>query len=167
MATLPTTSVARRWQKLLSRLAIGCALPLLPAVADQATQDVTVSARVMAVASLEWLGGKPALRISDADIARGYVELAQPALLRVHSNSREGYTLDLQPRGALFSSVAVMGLDGTAELGSDGGSIVQRWHDARSASLALQFRFTLAPGVAAGSYALPLELRVRPLAAGD
>ena len=165
MAALPTTIAARRWKAPLIRLAIGCCLPLAPAGADQSTQYITVSARVVAVARLEWLSDRPQLRISSTDIARGYVELAQPTLLRVHSNSREGYTLDLQPRGALFSSVAVTGVAGTAELGSDGGSIVQRWHDARSASLALQFRFTLAPGVTAGQYALPLDIKVRPLQA--
>jgi hypothetical protein len=56
-------------------------------------------------------------------------------------------------------------LDAEARLGADGGTIVQRWQKAQTATLSLHLRLGLAPGVVAGSYPWPMRIAVRPLEA--
>jgi hypothetical protein len=121
-----------------------------------------VSANVSPVARLE--GGTPApLLITSADVARGFVDAPHPLRLRVYSNSRAGFALDVAAQGPWFSAVAIEGLDARVTLGAEGGTIVQRWQRAPSRALELRMRFRLEPGLVPGLYAWPLQLRARAL----
>lgn len=131
--------------------------------AKDAHTSFTVGASVRAVARIE-LGSIPSvLHISAADVARGYLELNEPAQLSVTSNSQHGYALDFLAVEPLFSQVVVQGLGSDVELGAEGGTVVQRGAAPRPVRLALKFRFMLAPGVAAGEYPWPMRFAVRPL----
>jgi hypothetical protein len=163
----PCTPFRHSLHAALGVVALAALQPFASSHAGQAQQFISVSARVMATARLEWLATAPELLVSAADIQRGYVDLPQPALMRVSSNSRRGYALDIYPRGEVFESVLVRGLDSTVQLGRDGGTIVQRWGAPGSASLRLSFRFALAAGVEPGSYPLPLLVQVRALEFGE
>jgi hypothetical protein len=135
----------------------------VPAHTDSGMAAIGVSVRVLSQARLIQLDALPTLDITDDDVARGFAATSVPAQLRVQSNSREGFALELLPLGDWFSAVDVTGLQGAVTLGSEGGTVVQRWSSAGSADLALGFRFRLTAGTVPGHYALPLQLRVRPL----
>jgi hypothetical protein len=134
------------------------------ATADEVRAQIGVSARVMPVASLQWLGATPTLRISTADVARGSVTISQAAQLRVSSNSRVGYAIDVQPRLTIFSAIIINGLPAPAHLGPQGGAITRRWPgNQRDEDLQLYFSFQLTPETAPGDYPWPVALQVRPL----
>ncbi len=124
---------------------------------------VLVTATVVPVARLEMTAQAPQLLIRQADLARGYVDTPRPLRLRVFSNSRAGFALDVATLSPWFTAVALEGLDAGVSLGAEGGTIVQRWQGEQSRALQLRLRFKLAAGLAPGLYAWPLQLRARPL----
>jgi hypothetical protein len=121
-----------------------------------------VSATVSPVARIELAPPAP-LAINAADVARGYVDAPRPLRLRVFSNSRAGFVLDVATQSPWFTAVAIDGLDGSVTLGAEGGAIVQRWSGAATRTVALHVRFRLADGLEPGLYAWPLQMKVRPL----
>lgn len=123
---------------------------------------LSVSATVTPVARIELAPPAP-LSISAADVQRGYVDTPRPLRLRVFSNSRAGFMLDIVTQSPWFTAVAIDGLDGSVTLGAEGGTIVQRSPGATSKTLSLHMRFKLADGLAPGLYAWPLQLQARPL----
>ncbi len=133
------------------------------ASAKDARTSLAVSATVNAVARFDLRSAPAAVRVSQADLGRGFIDIGEPLLLVVHSNSREGFALDLAPLAPLFSSLTVEGLDAPQILGPDGGTIVQRWRAPHEVNLSLRLRLGLAPGLAAGTYPWPLRVSVRPL----
>ena len=104
------------------------------------------------------------LTISNADLQRGFIDVAQPTELTVRSNSSSGFALDvLTVASPMVSSMVVRGLNSDLALGAEGGTIVQRWARPQAVNLSLKFRLALAPGLVPGNYPWPLRLAVRPL----
>jgi hypothetical protein len=130
--------------------------------AADSSAPLRVSATVNPIARLEQAPPAPLL-ISAADLQRGYVDAPRPLRLRVYSNSRAGFALDVAAQSPWFTAVAIDGLDTGVTLGAEGGTIVQRWPGAAERSLSLRVRFSLAAGLEPGLYAWPLQLRARPL----
>jgi hypothetical protein len=132
------------------------------AEAGQKSAAMPVSVAVIANAKVRTDYQAAQLRITEADVARGYVEIAAASRFSVATNSRSGYLMEFYPVGNLFESVQVSGLGNAVQLGADGGVIVQRgplphaFHE-------LSFRFILRPDARPGIYAWPLLLSVRPL----
>lgn len=131
--------------------------------AREARTDMPVTATVLAVARIERQTTPTEVVVTAADLRRGFVDVDPPVALVIRSNSPTGYALDLDTITPLFSSLLVRGLESEQSLGPDGGTIVQRWQNAHTAHLTLQFRFLLAPGITVGRYGWPMQLRVRPL----
>lgn len=139
-------------------------ITLYPVGAGEGIVRFTVGAFVRPVASLDVRTVPPAVDVSQGDVERGYVDVARPTQLDVHSNSSNGYVLNVLPRTNLFSQVQVRGLDSRVDLGADGGSVVQRWNpNERRRALSLTYRFVLAEGVQPGSYPWPVQLDIAPL----
>jgi hypothetical protein len=147
----------------LARAALVIAGSFAVADARESRVSLPVSATVVAVARIERQSVPAQIVVTADDLRRGYLDVSEPVALFIRSNSPAGYALDLDTLTPLFSSVSIRGLESEQSLGAEGGSIVQRWQGARSAELLLRFRFVLAPGLAAGRYAWPMQLRVRPL----
>jgi hypothetical protein len=103
------------------------------------------------------------ITITAADIARGYVDVPAASQWRITSNNPIGYVIDFFSRLPIFTSVRVSSSDGSAELGPDGGAIVERGRHGRDMPLHLSFRFNLTGQVQPGTYPWPLALNVRPL----
>ena len=122
-----------------------------------------VSVNVLPVARAELTADVPPLLIRPTDLARGYIDVPRPLRLRVTSNSRAGFALDVTALSPWFTAVALAGLDSAVSLGPEGGTVVQRWQGAQSRTLELRVRFMLAAGVQPGLYAWPLQLTARPL----
>jgi hypothetical protein len=102
-----------------------------------------------------------ALTITDADVARGYVEISAGSRLRVTSNDPAGFVIDFFPRLPIFKAVRVCTPDGSAQLGPLGGAMAENRHHGRNIPLELSYRFELADHVQPGTYAWPLAMSVR------
>jgi hypothetical protein len=125
--------------------------------------EFSVSVIVRPMANIELQSMPSGLDISAADVRRGYVEVMQPTRLVVRSNSPNGYALEILTVAPVLSSMTVEGLNSDLALGSEGGTVVQRWQKPQPVKLSLKFRFELVPGLAVGTYPWPVRLAVRPL----
>lgn len=137
---------------------------LLPsAIAAQHSVAMSVSVTVIANAKMQTSYQTSQLQISEADVARGHIDVPTALRFSVASNSQSGYLLAFNPIGNIFESVHVSGLDNIVELGADGGDIVQRGAQRKMQMHDLSFRFTLKPDTQPGNYPWPLALSVRAL----
>jgi hypothetical protein len=128
-----------------------------------ARSQIAVTAFVPAQTVAKLVQQPSEITITDADIARGYVEIPAASQLRVTSNNPAGYVIDFFSRLPIFTSVRVSSTGGSADLGPDGGAIIERGRQGRDLPLNLSYRFNLAAQVQPGTYAWPLALNVRPL----
>jgi hypothetical protein len=134
-----------------------------PHIHAAARSQIAVTAFVPAQTVAKLVQQRSEITITDADIARGYVEIPAASQLRVTSNNPAGYIVDFFSRLAIFTSVRISSAGGSADLGPDGGTIIERGRQGRDMSLDLSYRFNLAAQVQPGTYAWPLALNVRPL----
>ena len=130
--------------------------------AAEARTVLMVGANVLPMARIHMASGVPQLQISAADVALGYTDAPRPLLLRVDSNSRAGFALDVSALSPWFTAVTLQGFDIEVILDAAGGTVVQRWQGRQSRLLELQVRFKLAPAVQPGRYAWPLRLAWKP-----
>ncbi len=150
-------------------LAAGLALGLAPAApgslgATTARGVLSVGATVLARADIRLASVPEAIEISSADLARGFIDIAEPARLVVRNTSAVGFELEVQPVSPLFTAVEIRGSGADVAFDAAGGAIAQRGRRGAELPVVLGFRFTLAPGLAPGRYPWPLAFSVRPLA---
>jgi hypothetical protein len=125
--------------------------------------SIGVSATVRVSVQLKIVSQMDQLRVTQADIARGYVDVAAGSHINVKSNSREGYVLAFDNLPEQIRSVQVSGLDGLVEIGAEGGSVVQRNAGLSPVPLQLSYRFKLAENMQPGDYQWPVTLSARPI----
>lgn len=145
----------------MTTLAATSIIPDLNAATLQS--QIAVSAVVPAQTVAKLVQQPAEITITDADIARGFIDVAIGSQLRVTSNNPAGYVVDFFSRLPIFTSVRISSAGGSADLGSDGGAIVERGQHGRDLPLNLSYRFNLVASVQPGTYAFPLALNVRPL----
>jgi hypothetical protein len=103
--------------------------------------------------------------VSEADIARGYVDVATPVEVTVQSNLQQGYALVFERQVEHVRQVHVHGLQGEVMVG-DGAASSARAAPGRGMwreMLQLRFRFDLAAGTRPGQHAWPLHISMMPL----
>ncbi|HEV3239928.1 MAG TPA: hypothetical protein VG429_05960 [Casimicrobiaceae bacterium] len=145
----------------LTTLAASTISPHLHAAALRGQIAVTAFVPAQAIAQLVEQSAE--ITITAADIARGYVDIPAASQLRVTSNNPAGYIVDFFSRLPIFTSVRVSSSGGGADLGPDGGAIIERGRQGRDMPLNLSYRFNLIAQVQPGTYPFPLALNVRPL----
>lgn len=124
--------------------------------------EMAVSATVVARTLVDGESSPQQVNVSVEDVVRGYVEVRGATQLIVTNTNRRGFVLGVWPKVRMFSSVRVQNGENRAELGAEGGEIFERgW--GQKFSVALDFRFVLAPGVLPGIYPWPIGLQVSPL----
>lgn len=128
--------------------------------ADTRRAQFLVQATVPARAALAAVEQPTHLSVSEADLARGYVDVT--ARYTVVSNAPAGWLLQLSPRLGITHRVEVRGLSATLVVQGDGVEIF-RPRTSREEPLELDYRFVLAPGVEPGTYELPIHVAVTPL----
>jgi hypothetical protein len=157
-------------QKRLIAYALSVTVGLAPlttlvpsAEAAQTRAAMAVSAVVIANARMQPAYQATQLKITEADVLRGHVEIPAASRFSVTTNSRSGYRVEFQPQGDFFESVSIAGLGNAVRLGADGGSIVMRGPLAPDLTHELSFRFSLRPGTLPGVYPWPLQMSVHAL----
>jgi hypothetical protein len=138
-----------------------CASAALNAGETHAT--LTIAVTVPPVSRLQVVSQATTVEITALDLQRGYVELSEPTLLNVYSNAHDGFALEVLPMSPVIRAIAVRGLGSEADLGPEGGRIIERWQHPQATSLSLTFRLALAPGAVPGIYPWPLHLAIGPV----
>ena len=139
--------------KPLLLIALAGAAPLSTASGTQ----LAVTAVVAKFASVALHGQPAALVVTDADIARGFVEIAEGGRIELRSNSREGMKLEFLNRAAgLVRGIEVTGLPGGAVLPGAARGVAK-------STFAVGYRILLAPAARPGIYSWPVELVAAPL----
>lgn len=140
-------------------LAAGNAVADSRAGGPTAQASLRVTAVVQRFATLR-VATPNSIAVSEADVARGYVELAAPVEVMVRSNVAEGYTLAFGRSGPSIERAHVLGLARELVVGS-GMAMATRpaagrgmWRDV----LQLRFRFDLAPDTRAGQHPWPIHI---------
>ncbi len=144
-------------------VSVGLAPWIRPAEAAQQSAAMSVSVTVVANAKMLTQFQATQLSVSEADVARGYLDVSAGSRFSISTNSHTGYVINFTPTNNIFDSVQISGLRNSVQLGSDGGSVVQRTPMVKNQSHELSFRFTLNQDVKPGNYSWPLLLSVRAL----
>ncbi|HUP47410.1 MAG TPA: hypothetical protein VNA04_01325 [Thermoanaerobaculia bacterium] len=144
---------------LASLLAVVASAPL--ALAGERSESMTVSARVIARAVVSVESQPSEIVVTEADLARGYVDVEQPLELRVRTNSRRGYLFQVANSSEAFSALELT-FDQTRM------TVVQESWVARpyvpgGELVRAQVRVRLGPGAVAGRHPLPVEVSATPL----
>lgn len=146
---------------LVTGLTLIAAIRPSPALAANQMASIQVSAVIRNSAHLRTDFQATQLQITEADIARGYVDMPNASRFSVVTPKGGSYFVDFHPRSDLFQGVNIEGLGSQVELGADGGSVTQSGAGLAGASSTLNYRFQLKPEVQPGVYDWPLQLAVR------
>lgn len=133
------------------------------AEAAQLSAAMPVSVTVISNAIIHSEYQAAQLKVTEADVARGYVDFVAASQFSVSTNSRSGYFIEFRPVSDLFESIQVSGLGNPVQLGADGGVIVQRGQSLSGKVHTLNYRFSLRQNTEPGSYPWPLQLTVHSL----
>ena len=128
--------------------------------ADSRQAQFFVRTTVPARATLAAVEQPTHLNVSEADLARGYMDVS--ARYVVESNTRDGLLLRLSPRIGITRHVEVRGLSATLVVQGDEVE-VYRARTSEAEHLELDYRFVLAPDVEPGTYELPIYVAATPL----
>jgi hypothetical protein len=142
-------------------LAIAAVLWIPPAVlAESASARMNVSVQVLARAVVT-VDNMPEIEITAADLARGYVDVAQPLQFRVRTNSRAGCLLQVARTDETFSAVELSFGNTNMTVGQE--SWIARPYVPGGESVTASVRVRLAPGASLGRHPLPLAFSASAL----
>ncbi len=156
-------------QRRLQRSAVAALLSFVTisstsmAYAAPRTGTLGVSAVVLPHVKLNITAQTSQLRVTQADISKGYVDVPAGSHIDVKTNSRNGYVLAFNNLPAQFKAVQISGLEGAVEIGAEGGNVVQRQQGVQTAQLQLGYRFIFAGDMRPGDYAWPVTVSARAL----
>lgn len=130
------------------------------AESTSATMSVSVQVLARAIVTID---SQPAtVEISSDDIARGYVDVESPILVRVRTNSRSGYLLHVANVNETFSSVELTSSDIDLHVSSH-ESWIQRPYVSGGDVMPLHARLRLSAGAMPGAVAMPISFSASPL----
>lgn len=137
----------------------------MPATATAGDVKLTVSATIAKHASLNVLAQPSSVVVTQADIARGYVDVAAPAQVAIKSNTPGGYLLEFASQGDFMRQIVVRGLANEVQMSPSGGFVMQAsaGSGVTRTTFDLRFRFVLAEAALPGTYSWPMHLSVTPL----
>ena len=131
--------------------------------AGEAKTYMTVSATVVDTVSIRALHQAGNLVVTQQDVDRGYVEV--PAASRLEIRNSKPCLFEFRPAANdnIFRAVRVTGIQGSADFGPDGGTLLQTGFRDGAAMVEVGYRFELSPNVRPGAYRWPVSLTVLPL----
>ena len=151
-----------RWGPALACLLLAGALPGYSSPAKDAADGITVGATVRAYARIESVETAETLRITAADIKRGWVDVRARTHVKVKTNAPRGYHLQVKINSPRIWLTEIRGLPDHPAFGPTGGRILRRTTGPTQETLDLGFRFHLAENIEPGAIAWPVGFSVRP-----
>jgi len=140
----------------------GFIAPALPVHAGSVSASLSVSVVVPARALLSVESQPAGLEITEADVARGYVEAPGASLVQVRTNSPAGWLLEFQPLQGPYRALEVTGLGSTAQVSAAGGWLAQPYAGKTLVTASLGYRFFLSGDAQPGLYPWPVALTATP-----
>jgi hypothetical protein len=134
---------------------------VVPASADSTSATMTVSAQVIARAIVAVDSAPVSIEVTAGDVSRGYVDVASPITIRVRTNSRRGYMLQVDKTSETFSRVELSATTLVMTVAQE--SWIERPYVAGGDIVPVRARLHLAAGAVPGSYALPIAFSASPL----
>ena len=125
--------------------------------AGSASATIQVSVQVIGRTILT-VQSEPSVTITAEDLARGWVEVADPTILTVKSNQRAGFRLAFAPTASWVAGGEVAGLSNPVAFGSDGASTSFSYAGVAPRQLELRWRLHLSPEATAGTFPLPVSV---------
>ena len=167
MRTTATKGAGRRQEgRILSILGTTLALLALgvsgTVLASTTSALMSVRVQVLARTLLNVESQPPSLVLTEADLARGYVEVPAVSRIRVRSNDPNGYLLAFDVTAGPFTAIEVTGLGPAARISANGGWLVRPFAGTQPVTSELTYRFLLASNVQPGTYAWPVSLSAMP-----
>lgn len=105
--------------------------------------------------------------VTEQDIARGYLDVAQQTLFEVKTNSPDGIALEFHGvhNGGVIQTVQITGGAGGFQMPASGGIMLIQgsWHPTAKRSFSLQYRLVLGPNAQPGTHAWPFTMGVSAL----
>ncbi len=132
-------------------------LAATPVFASIHNASFRVSAQVVARTWIESVDEPATVTLTGADLLRGYKIL--DVHYRVHAIGTSRYLLNIAPRTGFANYVHIDGLGAPVKLGQSDLTVLQR-APTNVNELRLRLRLELRPGLAPGSYSMPLRLSV-------
>lgn len=130
--------------------------------AGSGAASMHVSVQVMARAVVTVDSQPATVDVTADDISRGYVDVAAPIVVRVRTNSRAGYMLQVENSSETFASIELSTAGASLNVASQ-EAWIQRPYVAGGDRMPMSARLRLAPNASAGSYALPITFSASPL----
>ncbi len=131
-------------------------------LAGSASAPMQVSVNVIARAILTVDSRPAAIDVTEADIARGFIDVSAPIVIRVRTNSRAGYLLEAEQQSPTFKTVELTFGDASMTI-AGAESWISRPYVPGGEVIAMHMRVHLGEGVQAGSYPMPISLSTRQL----
>jgi hypothetical protein len=144
---------------LLAALSILFIAPAAFAGSTSATMQVSVS--VIARAVLTVTSQPEVVTVTEADVARGYVDVATPISLLVRTNSRAGYLLQVERIADEFGDIELTFEDAAMTVTDQ--AWISRPYIPGGESLVMRARVHLAACAQPGAYPLAMAISARPL----
>ena len=138
-----------------------CSLAMIlaatPVVASIHNASFRVSAQVVARTWIESVDEPATVTVTSTDLLQGYKTL--DVHYRVHTIGTSRYLLNIAPRAGFADYVHIDGLGAPVKLGQSDLTVLQQ-APTNVNELRLRLRLELRPGLAPGSYSMPLRLSV-------
>ena len=147
-------------------LALALAVALVPALSARAgsvsaSLAVTVVVPPRAVLSVE--SEPSSLRITEEDVAQGYVDVSNASRIQIRTNTPGGWLVEFQFAQGPYRSIEVTGLSAPSQVNASGGWVAQPYPGTtRPVSLDLGYRFFLSADARPGVYPWPVALAAMP-----
>jgi hypothetical protein len=157
--------VPPRLDGLLSLAAAAASMALLaPAPAQADRSQILVNAAVLTRVWLRGVQMPSQVAITDEDVARGYLEIAQPVTIEVRSNNPSGLVLGFSLNAAWVAAAQVRGAQGGVSASTGAASLLvpKEGKGLAVQSVALRVRLILGQSARAGTFAWPLAIVVAP-----
>lgn len=149
-------------QRIVVSLLAMTLLGTLPVYAASTSTNVQVSVQVIARAIVSIDSQPASVTVTDADIARGYVDVTAPIVVRVRTNSRRGYVLQVENQSETFSSVELT--SGEVQMSvANHEAFLQRPYIAGGDLIPMHARLHLSQVATAGSFSLPVAFTASAL----
>ena len=140
-------------------LAVALAFMALPAAAGSLrSATMNVSTRVVAGAVLEIEEQPATVVVTTADIARGYVDVSEPLVVRVRANDPAGYLFQAAKADPAFSAVE-LSMSGAVMTVRGEGAWLRRPYSRVADVMTIRARLYLAEGTDVGVRPLPVRFR--------
>jgi hypothetical protein len=127
--------------------------------AGSAKNTIVVSATVVARVSQSVIRQVSRFSVTEEDIKRGFVEISSGTILKIRTNSRNGYVLYFEGENEIFKEVSVMHRGRTTVLSPNGGFVHQTASPGNVEVKDLSYRLLLRKDIQPGTYPFPFRVK--------